>query len=430
MTTNKSDYFDIHEFDKKLNQARRRLEKANISNHNKDRIREYMKYVSFKRGKDDKSTRTAFQEKVLCKLIRFFELFIDQDIEYYFDNEEAIKSIKKKINSRHTATDKPWKISTKVEYGKQFKRFFRWAKQGEFYYKKDEPKEIYCIKSYVSKDDEKKITPQDIIEQKDIILAIKKESNIRNKALLACIYETAARVGDVCGATIGHCKKTADGYLISMRNKGSNGTEKTLLVFELAAYLDQWLQNHPDKFNKLAPLFCLIDGKKAGKPMRYADIRKAIRVSLSRSVSVDLDKHPHILRHSRISHMAIDLGMNEYELKAQAGWSAASEMINRYTHISSDLANRKRLEKAGKLKKAEESNFKECQFCYATNPMDNMFCYKCHNVLSLKDALDIQLKRKEKDNMILDAVLFLKEKHPEVGKDFAKFLIDKGFMDT
>ena len=90
----------------------------------------------------------------------------------------------------------------------------------------------------------------------------------RDKALIASLYESGCRVGEIAALRISHIH--FDEYGAYMIVKGKTGSRRIRLVFS-APILASWINVHPQKANPEAPLWVVVGTTKnmASKGKRH-----------------------------------------------------------------------------------------------------------------------------------------------------------------
>ena len=97
--------------------------------------------------------------------------------------------------------------------------------------------------------------------------------------------------------------------------------------------------------------------------------------------------YPHIFRHSRLTELAAGK-LNEAQIRKFAGWSAGSQMPEIYFHLDDqDIIN---ILIKGKVKTPEPKEFKSviCPICNVENSEQNIFCWKCSNVINNEKRME------------------------------------------
>ncbi|RLI09932.1 hypothetical protein DRO42_02920 [Candidatus Bathyarchaeota archaeon] len=217
----------------------------------------------------------------------------------------------------------------------------------------------------------------------------------RVKALIAVLYESGCRKGEILGLRIRDLV-FGEAYA-EIRIKGKTG-ERTIPLVYSVPYLRAWLQVHPDRA-PLNPLFAtVINGEiREMNPSSPNFILK----ELSQKAGLVRIIHPHMLRHTRLTELARS-GLGEYQLKSFAGWTPDSRMAARYIHLAGRDHVAAVLEAQGvpvEAVRAERPRpllrTEECPNCGGRVGPDMMFCPGCGYVLD--DALRLEMERQREE---------------------------------
>ena len=99
-------------------------------------------------------------------------------------------------------------------------------------------------------------------------------NSIRDKALIACLYEGGFQIGELGGLSIGDV--TFDRYGAMVIVNGKTGMRRVRLIFAMP-YLSQWLESHPFREKKDAPLWISSGAGSQSQGMNYTALRQQIR---------------------------------------------------------------------------------------------------------------------------------------------------------
>ncbi|MFP4000749.1 MAG: tyrosine-type recombinase/integrase, partial [Thermoplasmata archaeon] len=219
--------------------------------------------------------------------------------------------------------------TTKNDYKVLLKRFYRWVGDGEY------PECVKWLK--INKDKNNNKLPEEILTEDDIEELIDNAKNPRDKALISILWETGARIGELSDLTIGSIEDRQHGLKIVV--DGKTGSRRIPLI-ESVPYINKWLEEHPDRDNKEAPLWVNIGSGKDSNPgdeMNYRNIRKMLESVKERS-DIDKPANPHHFRHSRATYLANRF--TEAQLCEWFGWVQGSDVPSKYVHLSGrDLDN-------------------------------------------------------------------------------------------
>jgi len=323
----------------------------------------------------------ARRYKYLSKLPKLAkELDVSFDEAEKKDIEDVILWIKRRDDINDT---------TKYDYKVLLKRFFKWVGGGEY------PKCIDWLE--INHDQNNNKLPEEMLVEEDIEKLIKNALNSRDKALIALLWETGARIGELIDLTLGSLEDHKHGFKIVV--EGKTGSRRLPLI-ESVPYLKKWLEDHPDRENKEAPLWVNIGKVNEGKKMSYPSIRKMLKEIRDRS-DVEKPVNPHNFRHSRATYMATRF--TEAQMCEWFGWVQGSDVPARYTHLSgrdidSDYARLHGIE--------DEENTKEaklipdnCPRCDETVPRESGFCHRCGQALSVDSFDKVETSEEEVDSI-------------------------------
>jgi site-specific recombinase XerD len=385
---------DIYGITKRFEQAMQELEKEkNISNENKELIRQFVDYCFSQRISKVRIIRYVQCLHKICKWNgnKSFKNYTKEDILHLL----------RKIEESDFS---PWTIHM---YRVAIKKFFKWLGKNE----------LLDFKVTVKVNETK--LPEDLLTEEEVKEMIEKCDNIRDKALIACLYESAARPGELLKMQIRDVAFDDYGCLIVLH--GKTGARKLRLVIA-SPYLATWIENHPLKFNKDAPLWILTGNVGKYQPMSYAALAKVIR-KVSELAKIKKKIQPYTFRHSRLTQLAKLL--TEQELKMIAGWTQSSKMAATYVHLSARDTDQAILSKVYGITKAKEAKEEiklkpiTCPRCKTVNEATNNYCKVCGMPLNLKAAMELEERNKEKREL-LDKFLEFLVKDPEVLKAMVK----------
>jgi len=165
-----------------------------------------------------------------------------------------------------------------------------------------------------------------IVTHEELDALLETARHPRARALIAVLYESGCRKGEVLSLRIRDVA-IGDGYA-EIHVLGKTG-ERTIPLIRSVKALTAWLEAHPDPRPGVS-LFCTVVS---------GEVRRMARGSPNHLLK-DLcfraglrHVHPHMLRHTRLTELA-RRGIGEYQLKSFAGWTPDSKMAARYIHLS------------------------------------------------------------------------------------------------
>jgi integrase/recombinase XerD len=160
-----------------------------------------------------------------------------------------------------------------------------------------------------------------ILPEADVRRMLSLETNQRNRALLALLYASGARVGEACGLCWRDVRASGDAAQITVFGKGGK-TRAIQLPASVAALLAKLRGQGGDE----APVFP--SRKHAGALCPLA-VRRIVRQA-ARRAGIEAAVSPHWLRHAHASH-ALDRGAPIHLVQATLG-HASITTTGRYLH--------------------------------------------------------------------------------------------------
>jgi integrase/recombinase XerD len=174
--------------------------------------------------------------------------------------------------------------------------------------------------------DQRRVFRSDLLTPADIAIALQACERSRDRALIAVLWETGARISEIGNLQLAHVSKQESGYFLSLN--GKTGT-RTVLVASAASALREWLTRHPQMNEASAPLWPLRQGRGF---LQYAALRSILRKCF-RNAGISKRVYPHLFRHSRATYVLAAGIMNEAQVKAYFGWTPGSDMLAGYSHL-------------------------------------------------------------------------------------------------
>jgi integrase/recombinase XerD len=216
--------------------------------------------------------------------------------------------------------------------------------------------------------------PEGILSKEEIEKLINSCQNERDRAVIACFYESGARKGELLSVRLKHI--TFDEYGVVMNiTEGKTGSRRIRLIY-CSSFLHQWLDCHPLKDNRDAFLFCSL--RTPFNRISNTGLFDQLREIAGRA-KIPIDKvYVHNFRHSRATHLSEYL--TESQLKEYLGWTKSSTMTSIYTHLSGKDID-KAILKMNNIK-IEDSiidpmTVGRCPRCKEINPETSLYCGKC-----------------------------------------------------
>ena len=269
--------------------------------------------------------------------------------------------------------------STKQEMKITLRKFFKWLRGTEEY-----PEEVRWLKCHRTLNNNK--LPEDMLTEDEVKLLINTADNARDKALIAVLYDSGCRIGELLSLKMKHIKFDYQSAVILV--DGKTGMRRVRIIAS-APYLKEWIDEHPHKDDPDASIWIL---ENKNKELNHSDIKRILR-KIRKLSGIKKRINAHNFRHSRATFLADYL--TDSQMKEFFGWVQSSKMASVYIHMSG-----KNLDKAlfklngiedNENEKKEETDFKskKCSRCGEISPPTNKFCSKCGYVLDNETMLEI-----------------------------------------
>ena len=233
--------------------------------------------------------------------------------------------------------------------------------------------------------------PEELLTEEEVHAIIRNCECIRDKALISTLAESGCRVSEIGTLQIKHVFFETHGARLAVQ--GKTGARR-VIVISSAPYLQTWINEHPKNNNPEAYLWynpqntiCLC----------YTRI-KAILNDAVRKAGIKKRVYPHLLRHSRATHLAPI--MSEAAMKQYFGWTQGSKMASIYIHMSGKETDEAILKANGIIVEKEEKVAPTkpivCMRCKTANESTNKFCKMCSFVLGEEAQKEIFKKETQK----------------------------------
>jgi len=368
------DTTDYHRFSKQYQTSFTRLWKANMGNHDKQLVERF--------ARDCKADGTGFAR--LVKLVRNLAVLGEMLGKPFQD--ATVEDMKRIVHHFEVSEYSVW---TKHDVKVILKQFYRWL-DGEDY-----PKIVKWICTTIPHKEKPLTNESELLSEDEVNKIIAIVDHPRNKAIIAILAESGARVGEIGNLTIGQVCIDASGTVLTVSGKTGR---RRLRIISATPYLLRWLDIHPEKQNGNAPLWINIGTKDYHKQMTYEGVRK-ILIEAFKKAGIKKRCHPYIFRHSRASQLARHL--TEFQMNAYFGWIQGSRMPAMYVHISGKDLDEDILRinglKPGEKPIAYKSQVRTCPRCQEINSHNALYCCKCAEIVDPTLAMKSKMEESQKD---------------------------------
>lgn len=229
--------------------------------------------------------------------------------------------------------------------------------------------------------------------------------NSRDAALIATAWNLGARPFEFQDITVGDVTDSRYGLQVTVHGKRGQRSPKLILA---VPYLQRWLDDHPDRSDSDAPLWC-----KLSKPEPITDrmFRKILETAANRAEvarPVTLSN----FRKSCASYLASQ-NVNQTHIENHMGWKRGSDVAARYVAVFGKESEREIAKAYGADVEEDEPDPLApvtCPRCTRETPRSEDRCMWCGQVLD-PAALETV---KENESDVQHAALRLVQQDPEV----------------
>ncbi|KYC48202.1 MAG: putative tyrosine recombinase XerC-like protein [Candidatus Methanofastidiosum methylothiophilum] len=341
-----------------------RLIKSEISESNVNLVREFKSYLIASRIGILRTVRYMLDLRLICQRYK------DKDFRSWTSKD--IIEVLEKIEVEDLSD------SSKNEYRRTLTKFFKWLKG-------DDWPDLKALKG-----DRKHSRKPQVLAKEEILQLIEGAKHPRDKAAIALLYDCGLRVGELASITFKDLVFNDYGGKVKVRGK----TGERLVPFVMAEpYIKNWVQIHPNPAHN-EPLFVGTGNKNFGKPLFYESYQNIIKRAVKKS-GIQKKVTPHIIRHTRATHLASKL--TESEMCHYLGWQLGSDMPKVYVHLSGRDIDSAIYTKVYGLK-IDDGNKEDsikpipCPRCKENCGPSSEYCYRCGMPLKEEKIFDMEKK--------------------------------------
>lgn len=189
------------------------------------------------------------------------------------------------------------------------------------------------------------LTSADILTIEDVNSLIDATDSYYYRALIAILFESGARIGEIQALQKKHFEETDGGLVVSIPTFKTNTPNRKMLLIFSAQYIRNYFTYSDKRSNDFVFSF------------KNASVHKKLQV-LKKRAGIDKQVSPHKFRHSQATDM-VKRGYNESIIRRKLGWTATSPMIARYQHLNdSDVINAQKKMNGETIETIELANMK------------------------------------------------------------------------
>ena len=177
--------------------------------------------------------------------------------------------------------------------------------------------------------------PEALLSRDDVGKMVAGETDLRNRALLAMLWDTGRRIHEVLALDIADLSER-EGMSVRFRKaKVAKESGTRVKLFECSDALRKWLAVHP-LLKTGGPLFTTeYEGNR--HRMAYSAALHIVKQAAAR-VGIEKRVSPHLVRHSRATDLRL-LGVSDDAIRLRLGWTRGSTMISRYVSLADQQAD-------------------------------------------------------------------------------------------
>ncbi len=182
-----------------------------------------------------------------------------------------------------------------------------------------------------------RLSPDEILTPKEIQALLEAAISLRDRALIAVLWETGVRISEACALRMKDVQlddsRERPVYILWFHTVKVAGEEHQGFVIEGARVLKEWIEAHPFP-RKDSLLFPTWGGHALERGGGYQVVRAA-----AKRAGIEKRVYPHLFRHSRATYL-LRRGTPEAQVKKLLGWKPGSLMLARYSHLANADARR------------------------------------------------------------------------------------------
>lgn len=378
-------------------QVVRRIAASSVSEGNKQAI---IDFGNFCLAEGLSFTRAVKYAELLHVLARLAE------VDFAAATKADIEALMRKLGTTHYSDH--YRHDLRIA----LKKFYKWLRKSDEY-----PPEVRWIKPQFRT---RAKLPEELLTENEVKRMIQAMLEPRDRALLAMLYESGCRIGEIGTLQIKHVVFDEYGAYITV--SGKTGMRRVRLILSVP-YVATWIDLHPRRDDPDAPLWLNIGTYHRHLQMTYETIKTVLQRA-GRRAGIRKRIYAHLFRHSRATVLANKL--TEAQLKEMFGWTQGSRQAATYVHLSGRDVDDALLRLYGIKKEpdeVEQSPLKArvCTRCEKANPATAMLCTRCGMPLEVHAALNSDNSRQQWDDKLTtlmqdpETVQFLVTKAKQLG---------------
>jgi site-specific recombinase XerD len=273
---------------------------------------------------------------------------------------------------------------TLADYVGFLKRFYLWLADNK--YTAIEEKKIQKIRPPSAPLMTK--TAEMLVSEQDVLDMLRACQNSRDRALVSMMYEGGFRIGEIGNMRWSQVQFNDWNCAVNVDNK--TGKPRYIPLVATRPYLAAWKNDYPAPITNDGFVF-LTAGKH--EQLKYRGTVKQFD-KITRRAGITKKVTPHILRHSRITHL-IQKGFSESKIKLMMWGSIDSDMFKAYAHLTNVDLDIEVARQAGIIlpdqgMKTSCLEARQCPGCRSIMGPTQHFCGNCGTELTESARNEIQ----------------------------------------
>lgn len=232
--------------------------------------------------------------------------------------------------------------------------------------------------------------PDELLTEEEVQMMITCAQSSRDRALIATLYESGCRVGELARLKwrdLHFTREPVDGVKVYITDTKENQTRFVWLMYAkpfLIENRNNTMRSEPDD-----PVFTTVQRR----PMQYQTIVNVIK-RLTDEAGIQKAVSPHLFRHSRITHL-ITQGVPEAIIKLTMWNNLNTKMFETYVSLAESDVEDALTRAAGlEARKPKEKTVtirpRECHVCGHLNVAPHRFCGTCGTPITIQAKISLE----------------------------------------
>lgn len=225
-------------------------------------------------------------------------------------NEKRLTEYKENVFNTTSIRGKPYSPNTIKSFNSSLKKYLNFKNRKDLASK---------LSSHVPKKHMRQLDSTKILSKEEVDRIIK-HCNPLYKPLVAMLYDSGARISEIVSLRRFDIILFKDHCIINIRH--SKTFKRTVAIKQYYNYIHKYINQIKDD----AYVF----------PFKYDCIRRELKTAAKRA-GITKTIYPHLLRHSRATHLLTKTKLRTEFIKKRSGWSLGSNVFEKtYLHLDSE----------------------------------------------------------------------------------------------